>query len=148
METDEIIQSYQKQSKRHMHEIKELQIQNESLRKERDEAIQNIIKVREEFTKQVKELQEELKTVKIKYDRLRNQKGNNPLGSGRKSMDELWRTKIEDCWKSGMKDKEIYGWLTCTDEKGQFHILSESTYYRFKRKYYKTFKINFDRKNN
>lgn len=136
-----VVEALQKTSKRRLQE-------NVRLQKENEQLTRNIIAVREEFTKQVKELEEELETLKIKYDRLKNEKGSNPLGSGRKSMDDMWRAKIEDCWKSGMKDKEIYGWITCTDEKGDFHVLSESTYYRFKKKYYKAFKNDFDRNEN
>lgn len=114
------------------------------LEKENALAIKNITIIRKTFTDQVLELQHELETIKIKYDRLKNANARNPLGAGRKSMDNLWRKKIEECWKAGLKDKEIFGWLTCMDKKGNFHVLSESTYYRFKRRYYKNFQNNFD----
>lgn len=114
------------------------------LKQENALAVKNIKHVRSEFTKQVLELQGELEAVKIKYERLKNTSAKNPRGSGRKNMDDLWREKIEECWKDGLKDKEIYGRTTCMDKKGKFHVLSESTYYRFKRKYYEAFKNKFD----
>ena len=129
--------------------IKDLKIMNlESQIKKLKKENQEFRKSASTFRKEIKQLREEIDSFKIKYDRLKNQKGRNPLGSGRKSMDDMWRAKIEDCWKAGMKDKEIYGWITCTDDKGRFHVLSESTYYRFKRKYYETFKNDFDRESN
>ena len=116
----------------------------ERLKQENALAVKNIKIARSEFSKQVLDLQDKLKTVKNKYERFKNTSARNPRGAGRKSMEELWREKIEECWKEGLKDKEIYGWITCMDKKGRFHVLSESTYYRLKRKYYEEFKINFD----
>ena len=116
----------------------------ERLKQENALAVKNIKIVRSKLSKQVLDLRDELKTVKNKYERLKNTSARNPRGAGRKSMDDLWREKIEECWKEGLKDKEIYGWITCMDKKGRFLVLSESTYYRLKRKYYEDFKINFD----
>ncbi len=83
----------------------------------------------------IKELTIEIEKKDKVIAELRGKKGNL-RGAGRKRIQDLWKEKIFSCWRSGMKDKEIYGWLTCTDEKGGFHILSQATYYRIKAKYY------------
>ena len=83
----------------------------------------------------VKELTLEIEKKDKTIAELRGKKGNL-RGAGRKKIQDLWKEKIFACWRDGMKDKEIYGWITCNDEKGEFHILSQATYYRIKARYY------------
>ena len=79
------------------------------------------------------DLEEEIQTL----SKQKMAAGRNERGAGRKSLDIIFLPKLEECWKSGMRDKDIIENVIFTDKDGGIHTIKKATYYRLKKKYYK-----------